>query len=53
MAAFQTGEIAAFQTIEVSSDGGCAIAFPVDEDGRKGQLNMSLTKSVQDSVCDW
>ncbi|XP_071536697.1 uncharacterized protein [Panulirus ornatus] len=32
MAAFQTGEIAAFQTIEVSSEGGCAVAFPVDDD---------------------
>ncbi|XP_045594733.2 uncharacterized protein [Procambarus clarkii] len=41
MAAFQTGEIAAFQTIEVSSDGNHAIAFPVDEQGRKEDVEFS------------
>lgn len=38
MAAFQNSEIAVFQTIHVTSDGHNAIAFPVDDQGRKGKF---------------
>lgn len=38
MAAFQTSEIASFQTIHITSDGHHAIAFPVDDQGRKGKF---------------
>ncbi|XP_042237486.1 uncharacterized protein LOC121876456 [Homarus americanus] len=46
MAAFQTGDIAAFQTIEVSSDGNRAIAFPVDEEGRKEDVEFSHEATI-------
>lgn len=37
MAGFRTGDIAAFQTIEVTADGTRTIAYPVDDEGKRGE----------------
>lgn len=41
MAAFQTGDIAAFQTIEVSSDENGAFVLAAEEDDRRGEAKMA------------
>lgn len=41
MAAFQTGDIAAFQTIEVSSDENGAFVLAAEEDDRRGEAEMA------------
>ncbi|KAK3879939.1 hypothetical protein Pcinc_015533 [Petrolisthes cinctipes] len=46
MAAFQTSEIAPFQTIHVTSDGQRAIAFPVDDQGRKEDIEFSHEATI-------
>lgn len=51
MAAFQTGDIAAFQTIEVSSDENGAFVLAAEEDDRRGEAKMAPV--LRDARREW
>lgn len=54
MAAFQTGDIAAFQTIEVSSDENGAFVLAAEEDDRRGEAEMArVLGNLREKVGFW